>query len=581
MFLSKNSITLLFILVSFAFILNSCGTTNPCPDEIADGNSGGIINTKDNDYLPLAYADTLYFTSVRRDVDKKEKIYSAVFDGEVFTNPVMDTSLPIHKFTRPGSPTFFYNYPENRLEVYFSAVHPKDRSGNRNIFVSYMQDSTWSYATPIGNGISTEFYESHPFISQDGKMLIFSSDRPGGSGQIDLYISERNPNGEWTAPRNLGDKINTVESDISPYIAPDGSLYFSSRGYLEQSGYDVIKATKNGNNWENAQPMLYPVNTQADDTGPTTIGRKLFLSSNRIGGCGGYDIYAFDLCGPVTIQGRFMANGHAKSENSISIYEFENEDESIIMELDENGEFLYEAEANKKYVVKYVDPCQEEDVIEKIIETPCSDENSVLLLAEIDLSNDLDKFTFTQYEVPFFVSGYYMPNTSENLEALRLQFSYNLLGTSDSTRYIENPSEEYTEFAITIDKAISDAVRFILGKLEYLNGECSSGDEILKIKVTGYADPRPLSNLARYAGSSVHDADFGISVQRGQAMSNQLLSSLRSYNTALLLKNILEKDEEFASLAARIQWQARGLGVDTDPKPNELQRRVEVSVGIE
>jgi hypothetical protein len=70
-------------------------------------------------------------------------------------------------------------------------------------------------------------------------------------------------------------------------------------------------------------------------------------------------------------------------------------------------------------------------------------------------------------------------------------------------------------------------------------------------------------------------------VQRGQAMSNQLLSSLRSYNTALLLKNILEKDEEFASLAARIQWQARGLGVDTDPKPNELQRRVEVSVGIE
>jgi hypothetical protein len=581
MFLSKNSITLVFILVSIAIILNACGTANPCPDDIAEGNSGGVINTKDNDYLPIAFGDTLFFTSIRKDFDKNEKIYSAVYNGEDFSAPELDTSLPIHKFTRSGSPTFFYNYPEKRLELYFSAVLPRDRSGNRNIFVSYMHDSTWSFATPLGNGISTEFYESHPYVSRDGKKLFFSSDRPGGMGQIDLYISERDPNGEWSVPRNLGDKINTEESDISPYLAEDGSLYFASKGYLENSGYDVIKAVANGEGWEKAQMMMYPVNTPADDTGPTIIGNKLFLSSNRIDGCGGYDIYGFELCGPVRIKGTLTANGHAKTEKSITVYEFEHEDESMIMELDENGEFIFDGEANKKYVVKYVDPCREEDVVEKIIETPCSDSTSVLLIADIDLGDELDKFTFTQYEVPFFVSGYYLPNTTENLEALRLQFTYNLLGTSDSTKYIENPGEEYNEYAQTIDKAIDDAKRFILGKLIYLTGECATGEEILKIKVTGYADPRPISGIAKYAGSSIMDADFDISVRRGDAMSNQLLSTLRAYNTALLLKSILEKDAEFLSLKDRIVWQSEGLGVDEDPKPNELQRRVEVSVGIE
>ena len=72
--------------------------------------------------------------------------------------------------------------------------------------------------------------EQQPCLSPDGKELYFSSDAPGGFGGKDLYVSERNSDGTWGEPDNLGPYLNTAGEDVFPYVVPDGKLYFSSNG---------------------------------------------------------------------------------------------------------------------------------------------------------------------------------------------------------------------------------------------------------------------------------------------------------------------------------------------------------------
>jgi Tol biopolymer transport system component len=85
------------------------------------------------------------------------------------------------------------------------------------------------YATPenLGPPISTAADEYEPCIAPNQEFLIFMADRPGGKGRGDLYMTY-NRNGKWTAPLNLGGKINTAAAEYSPKISPDGRYFFWS-----------------------------------------------------------------------------------------------------------------------------------------------------------------------------------------------------------------------------------------------------------------------------------------------------------------------------------------------------------------
>lgn len=74
-----------------------------------------------------------------------------------------------------------------------------------------------------------------------GKSFFFTSDRPGGYGGMDIYVTKRLPNGQWGIPINLGPKINTAKDEISPFIHPDGvTLFFSSKGHNSMGGFDIF-----------------------------------------------------------------------------------------------------------------------------------------------------------------------------------------------------------------------------------------------------------------------------------------------------------------------------------------------------
>ena len=98
-----------------------------------------------------------------------------------------------------------------------------------NLYYSQRKDSTWSRIKSLN--INTIYWESHGFVTPDSKTLYFASNRPGGEGELDIWVSERADNGSWKKPVNLGKVINTPYNENTPFLEPaSNTLYFSSIG---------------------------------------------------------------------------------------------------------------------------------------------------------------------------------------------------------------------------------------------------------------------------------------------------------------------------------------------------------------
>lgn len=137
---------------------------------------------------------------------------------------------------------------------------------DKNLYVSYFEDGRWSRVIPL-EGINSEFNEGHAGISRDKRTLVFTSDRPGGMGGMDLWIAERNPDGSWGTPFHAGNELNSIYSEASPFLSEDSkTIYFSSMGHATMGGYDIFYSRKlPSNKWSVPTNMGFPVNTTDDD----------------------------------------------------------------------------------------------------------------------------------------------------------------------------------------------------------------------------------------------------------------------------------------------------------------------------
>jgi hypothetical protein len=144
-------------------------------------------------------------------------------------------------------------------------LYKKDNEDG-NIYSSIFKNDKWSPIKKLNKNINTKFYEAHASISADGKRLYFTSNRDGGKGQLDIYVSEKDGAGEWGPAVNLGDSINTPYNDDNPFITEnDSALYFSSEGHTSIGGYDIFKSLKQGGKWKTPQNLGYPINSTDDD----------------------------------------------------------------------------------------------------------------------------------------------------------------------------------------------------------------------------------------------------------------------------------------------------------------------------
>jgi len=117
----------------------------------------------------------------------------------------------------------------------------------------------------LNANINSEFWEGSCSISSDGRYLYFASERLGGLGGKDLYVSEK-VNGDWGPAVNLGPEINTPYNEDAPFIHPDGiTLFFSSEGHKSIGGYDIMYSIRKDNSWIEPLSMGIPLNTTEDD----------------------------------------------------------------------------------------------------------------------------------------------------------------------------------------------------------------------------------------------------------------------------------------------------------------------------
>ena len=188
---------------------------------------------------------------------------------------------------------------DNRILYYTKCTKDKKGYSNCDIYYVSRKNDGWSEVKHFSEKISSpDSWESQPTVSSDGKTIIFSSDRGGGYGKMDLYEINQ-VDGNWTAPRNLGSVINSRKYEKSPYLHADGrTLFFASTNFPSLGGFDIFYSRKDSlGNWKEPVNIGYPINTVHDEISlfVSTDGNTAYFASNHLDGIGGWDIYSFDL----------------------------------------------------------------------------------------------------------------------------------------------------------------------------------------------------------------------------------------------------------------------------------------------
>lgn len=167
-------------------------------------------------------------------------------------------------------------------KLIFTSCAGRDGYGSCDLFQSHKTGDSWSTPRNLGPNVNTSDWESQPSLSADGRTLYFVSDRPGGVGRRDIWVSTLNDEGEWTRAVNLGKSINTPYDEISPFIHVNNrTLYFASNGHTGFGGYDIFYSEKDlAGGWGNPVNIGGPVNNHDDQFSLfiTADGKKGYYS---------------------------------------------------------------------------------------------------------------------------------------------------------------------------------------------------------------------------------------------------------------------------------------------------------------
>ena len=272
-------------------------------------NLGAIVNSSSGDFQPYVSPDglSLYFASTRPGGSGREDIWvtTRATTGDAWTPPTnLGSSVNNQYWEKEPCVS------ADGLTLYFESSRPNGTNNFPHIYFSTRPtiDDPWGWARNLGQ-VNREC--AGPCISADGLSLFLHSDRAGGIGPVDLYVATRpSPSddwGPWTTTENLGKPINSTSVDLSPHVSPDGRvLFFNSNRPGGIGAHDLwmtIRAAE-GNPWRNPVNLGPEINTTYDDAAPciSSDGFVLYFNSNRPGGSG-HDIWQAPILPVVDFNG--------------------------------------------------------------------------------------------------------------------------------------------------------------------------------------------------------------------------------------------------------------------------------------
>lgn len=265
------------------------------PVAFSPKNLSPAVNTANDEYVNMLSFDGSQLLFTRKapmgDGYQKEFLYTSQWDGEQWLEPKL---LSIADFPRDVDPGAAFVSADGK-KLYLTGCG-WGRDGNCDLYVSEWTGNQWGEPQRLSESINSRSWESQPCVSGDGRELYFVSRR---NGNADIYCCPRNPDGTWGAPQNLGEPINTKGTEMAPFLHPDGhTLYFSSDKHMGMGGFDLFMSRRGDDgHWQTPVNLGFPINTSGDEINffVAADGKTAFMSSEREGGKGGYDIYMFEL----------------------------------------------------------------------------------------------------------------------------------------------------------------------------------------------------------------------------------------------------------------------------------------------
>lgn len=268
------------------------------PVPFAPENLGKNINTRHMEYFPSITADGKQLIFTRN--EPVNRVYQEDFYSSTMENGVwgLGQVLPSPVNTPDNEGALCIS--ANGKVIFFTGCNRENGYGSCDLYITTLQNGGWMKPVNLGPPINTEAWESQPALSPDGNTVIFCSNRPGGLGGKDLWISHYQGKGVWTEPENLGDSINTSGDEFSPFLYWDErTLFFASDGHPGLGMLDLFVSTKGADGkWGKPKNLGYPINTVFEDNGLIIApdGRTAYYANENLeGGFGKLDIYSFSL----------------------------------------------------------------------------------------------------------------------------------------------------------------------------------------------------------------------------------------------------------------------------------------------
>jgi OmpA-OmpF porin, OOP family len=226
----------------------------------------GAVNTGAGNYALSYFGAGILFTSSRIADDDRKNI------NRIYFTALHDTSAP--KMVSFGS-TIKTPYKEfgtpsadaTGKRIYFTAWYRQGDKIITKVCLSERKGNEWSAPQELNAQVNEEGYNSkQPFITSDGKKLFFASDKPGGMGGDDIWVSDLGDDGQPLNSTNLGNTVNTSSDEQSPYYDPrQKRLVYGSKGFVGFGGFDLYESRGSGTSWSPPQNMGYPLNSPKDD----------------------------------------------------------------------------------------------------------------------------------------------------------------------------------------------------------------------------------------------------------------------------------------------------------------------------
>ncbi len=378
------------------------------PIDVEVQNLGQPINSKYDEHSALVSADEEYlvFTTKRpgnvggkMDIQGYEDEYGMYFEdiyvarrnGDIWRKPynIIDTIN-----TEAQEATTGLSADGQTLLLYISSF---GRFGD--VYKSKKIGDRWTIPQALPKPINTNMYmEAHASLSGTENEIYFTSDRPGGFGGRDIYVSKKQPDGTWGEAINLGPDINTEQDETGPYIHVDGeTLFFSSKGHKSMGGFDIFKSKFNGEGWDQPQNIGYPLNTAGDDVYfvLSASGKKGYFTSRREGGLGGSDIYTvevnYEFGEPVVVVLKGIVNELGQAVDAIIIVT-DIDKNLVVGEYQSNassGDYLLALPPGANYDVHFL---SEDGTMDKHVDVFLKDvEKYIQIEHDIDMKGDIGK----------------------------------------------------------------------------------------------------------------------------------------------------------------------------------------------